>query len=123
LEAQLSDELYLARRGTTDSELIFLTLLQNGLDQDCEGAWEKTIQMLQPAAGDKPVRITSVFSNGESLFAYRSASDGKCPTLYVSEECGGQTLASEPLCGDVKKWRAVPTNRVFRLNFPEVALA
>lgn len=123
LEAQLSDELYLARRGTTDSELIFLTLLQNGLDQDVDGAWAKTMQMLLPATSDKPVRVTSVFSNGESLFAYRTASDGKCPTLYVSGECGGQTLASEPLCGDVKKWRAVPTDRVFQLNASELVAA
>ena len=121
LESQLSDALYNSRRGTTDSELIFLTLLQNGLDHDVESAWVKTMKLLQPSAGDKPVRLTCVFSNGESLFAYRSASDGKCPTLYVSEECGGQTLASEPLCGDIKKWRAVPTNSVFRLDKPALA--
>ena len=34
LEAKLPDALYLERRGTTDSELFFLLMLANGLDQD-----------------------------------------------------------------------------------------
>ena len=123
LEAKLSDDLYLARRGSTDSELIFLTLLQNGLANDVDAAWAKTVQELQPDAGEKPVRITSVFSDGVSLFSYRAASDGRCPTLYMSTECGGQTLASEPLCGDVKNWCSVPVDRVTRLDLPAMAAA
>ena len=117
LEAALPDPLYAARRGSTDSEMIFLTLLANGLDDDPQRAFAKTLKALGPATDAGPIRLTCVFSNGVQLFAYRYASDGQCPTLYMSGQLdsGGIALASEPLCGTPGRWTEVPPNQLLEL--------
>ena len=43
LEASLPDRFYDARRGTTDSELIFLLALANGLEEHPHRAMEQTV--------------------------------------------------------------------------------
>lgn len=118
MEAALPDNLFSARRGTTDSEMIFLTLLANGLDQDPSAAMRKMLEIVGPATEQGPIRLTCVFSNGTSLYAFRYASDNKCPTLYFSGvlDNGGRAVASEPLCGDPSKWTAVPVNHVFEIS-------
>lgn len=115
LEAALPDDLYEARRGTTDSEMIFLTLLAHGLDEDPVHAFAAMLQAIGPATDAGPIRLTCVFSDGEQLYAYRYASDGQCPTLYMSGvlDNGGVALASEPLCGMPSRWTEIPTNQLF----------
>jgi glutamine amidotransferase len=56
--------------------------------------------------------MTVVFTDGESLFGLRYASDNHSPTLYVSDTQpgGGRIMASEPLCGDVSGWQKVPAD-------------
>ena len=114
LEAALPDDLYEARRGTTDSEMIFLTLLANGLNDDPEQALAAMFASVGPATRAGPVRLTCVFSDGAQLYTYRYASDDLCPTLYLSGtlDNGGRALASEPLCGDGDRWTEVPTNQL-----------
>lgn len=122
LEQALPDALYAARGGTTDSEMLFLTLLANGLAQDPEAAMARTLA----AVGDglDPVKITCVFSDGQQLYGYRFASDGAAPTLYASGvlDNGGRALASEPLCGVAAAWTEVPQNRIVALGPVERAL-
>lgn len=110
LEAALPDDLYNHRRGTTDSEMIFLTLLRHGLMENPQSALLRTIAELSPAPTDAPLRMTTVFSDGETLFGLRHASDNHSPTLYVSDlqSDGGRILASEPLCGNPGNWQLVP---------------
>ncbi len=118
LESLLSDALYGLRRGTTDSELIFLLLLQAGLERDPDRAFSQVLDWLYTAiktAEVKPfVRLTCVLSDGERLFGFRHASDGKCPSLYVSMgfAAGGLVLASEPLDGATAGWQEVALDRV-----------
>lgn len=118
MEADLSDALYMARRGSTDSELLFLSLLNLGLDDDPVTAFERLIKAIGPDAPDGPVRLTCVLSDGASLYALRHASDGRAPTLYVSStlDNGGRALASEPLDGCLDRWRAVPIDTLFRME-------
>ena len=118
LESRLPDPLYLHRRGTTDSELIFLTLLAEGLEDDPLRALHRTLDLIGPAGDEGPVRLTCVLSDGQALFAFRHASDGKCPTLYLSGDlpCGGRAIASEPLCGDATRWTALPPDQLLRLD-------
>ncbi|MDO7556732.1 MAG: class II glutamine amidotransferase [Loktanella sp.] len=118
MEAALPDNLFASRRGTTDSEMIFLTLLANGLDNNPSEAMRTTLDIIGPATDQGPIRLTTVFSNGSSLFAFRYASDGCCPTLYLSGvlDNGGRSLASEPLCGDASKWTTVPTDCIFEVD-------
>lgn len=123
LEALLPDDLYLARRGTTDSELIFLLLLASGLDENPKAAAEAVIDLLQAhsvygTGADHAVRLTCVFSDGLSIYAFRHASDNREPTLYarqMSEESGGWMLASEPLDGQRAGWQVIAPDTLVTL--------
>lgn len=114
LEAALPDHLYGARGGSTDSEMIFLTLLANGLADDPNTAMAKTLEQI--GEGRDPVKLTCVFSDGQSLFGFRHASKGKAPTLYASDtlDNGGLAFASEPLDGDT--WDEVPQGKIMDLG-------
>lgn len=118
MEAALPDDLFAAKRGSTDSEMVFLTLLANGLKIDPAAAMAATLAAIGPATDAGPIRLTCVFSDGETLFAFRHASDAKCPTLYRSGvlDNGGFALASEPLCGVAAKWTVVPPDTLCRIT-------
>jgi len=121
LEAMLPDDLYALRRGTTDSELIFLLLLTFGLTDDPTSAVDRVLQILIDRSsygiGKDAVRLTCVFSDGQSIYAFRHASDDREPTLYVQAgEDGAWTLASEPLDGDVARWDCIEPNVLVRLE-------
>ena len=118
LSEGLPDALYEARRGTTDSEMIFLTLLKHGLDRDPLTALRATLAELGEERDAGPVKITAVFSDGRSLYAVRHASSGSAPTLYASQalDNGGRALASEPLCGVAARWAQVPVGVLCRLG-------
>ncbi|MEM9583798.1 MAG: class II glutamine amidotransferase [Pseudomonadota bacterium] len=122
LEALLPDELYHLRGGNTDSELLFLLLIHFGLQTDPNEAVRKVLTLLcelrQP--DEPPHRITAVFSDGVSLYAFRYASDKKCPTLYERRAGTGRLLASEPLDGDVGAWGAVAPGQLICLTADQV---
>ncbi|GJL81473.1 MAG: class II glutamine amidotransferase [marine bacterium B5-7] len=110
MESLLPDDLYLARRGTTDSEILFLMLIHEGLEQCPISACRRVIDVLESKRSERsissPLRLTFVFSNGNKLFGVRYASDQFSPTLYRSKclDNGGISLASEPLDGDAENW-------------------
>ncbi|OLP57462.1 class II glutamine amidotransferase [Rhizobium rhizosphaerae] len=114
MEAMLDDELYSQRQGTTDSELLFLMALQFGLDRDPIGAVGETIAFVERLAGhlgqEVLVRFTAAFSDGETLYAIRYASDWRAPTLYAAPmgPSGGYCLVSEPLDDDHNAWVEIP---------------
>ncbi|MEM7223370.1 MAG: class II glutamine amidotransferase [Pseudomonadota bacterium] len=115
LESRLPDELYQAREGTTDSELIFLTMLAEGLeDRPLEAAEAATGQILARMTklkGSFALRLTLAFTDGDTLYALRYASDAYAPSLYWRRTGpGGLCLASEPLDDTESGWQAVPTN-------------
>lgn len=118
LESLLPDDLFAARRGTTDSEVIFLLLLAHGLDSDPASAIARTLDAIGPATDDGPIRLTLVFSDGQALYAFRHATDGHCPTLYTSGvlDHGGRALASEPLDGHPERWTPVPPDTLCTLG-------
>ncbi len=118
MEADLPDDLYAMRRGSTDSEMLFLTLLARGLCEDPARALAQTFESLWPATGAAPNRATLVFSDGRSVFACRHASDDKAPTLYLNRDFlpGGTVLASEPLDGDAPGWEMLPQDQVIRID-------
>lgn len=112
LESYLPDHLFHFRKGHTDSELIFLLLVANGVMDQPKRACERVLELLRIVALDaqKPTRLSCVFSNGEQLFAFRHSSDKRSPSLYVSDplKTGGLAIASEPLDGIVQNWNLVP---------------
>jgi glutamine amidotransferase len=114
LENSLPDRLYGCRHGTTDSELLFLIMLDEGLEADPQGAAERAVARVIGAArraGVEPhIRLTAAFSDGAALHAVRYATDRFAPTLYLSENGHGRSLVSEPLDGDGPAWQPVPAD-------------
>ena len=122
LEHLLSDDLYLARQGSTDSELFFLLLLQYGLSNSVDMACGKVIGLLESmrkkmSIGD-PLRIAVVIANGKGLFALRYASDQHSPTLYRSNELdnGGISIASEPLDSARENWVLIKPSCIVEIS-------
>jgi predicted glutamine amidotransferase len=60
------------------------------------------------AGVSEPLRFTAAFTDGESLFAYRWASDGRPPSLYAREIGGNLLVVSEPIDDRTRGWREVP---------------
>ena len=114
LEAGLSDRAHAQRAGATDSELLFLMMVDEGLDADPGGAARRAVEKLLEAsiaAGVRPqLRITCAFSDGERLFAIRYATDRFAPSLYIrGSGCStGHCIVSEPLDDADANWTAIP---------------
>ena len=116
VEALIPDELYDSRLGTGDSEAIFLAALGAGLAEDPVGAMARTIRrldgLMQEAAIGEPLRFTAALSDGETIYAFRWASDVHAPSLYHRQVEGGLVVVSEPYDGSRADWREVPKNCV-----------
>lgn len=113
LEQKLTDFSYNARHGATDSELLFLMLMDAGLDKDPKKAIDETIAQLMLAYEEKNLtphlRLTCAFTDGDRIFAIRYATDHYAPTLYARRPCGDDsyTLVSEPLDEAQDRWQAI----------------
>ncbi|MBF9002779.1 class II glutamine amidotransferase [Vibrio nitrifigilis] len=101
LEKHLPEELYIKRNGTTDSELIFLLMIKNGLRDDPIAAINITISEIEDVIADKgvtePFRASMCISDGQSFWVVRYSSDGHPPTVFTKCCERGMVLASEPL--------------------------
>lgn len=120
LEGELPDPLWHQRKGATDSELIFLLIVQRLVDG--YGMVEATSEVLgevsarmRQAGIDAPLRFAAALADGDDVFAFRWASDDKPPTLYLHRESWGQMVASEPLDGDPEGWVPLSNGSVLRL--------
>ena len=124
LEARLPDTLYAERRGATDSELLFLLSLARihagatAVDAVL-AVVDDTMALMQQHGITQPLRFAAVLSDGEQLVAFRIASDGQPPTLYLRQTRMGTTVASEPLCDSADKdsdpagsWNMLPKGAV-----------
>lgn len=113
-DMMIADSLYPHRKGATDSEALFLIALAEGLDHDPQAALERAagrLMGLSRTKGAAPhLRLTCAFSDGETLYAVRYASDDKAPTLWHrwSDTRGGRAVVSEPLEADEADWQAIP---------------
>lgn len=131
LEFKLTEELYNQRGGTTDSEVLFLLAIGNGLFEDPVGAFRRTLgeveQLMAEAGVEEPLRVTCAATDGERLYALRYSSDNASPSLFYAEggaltikdgECrfaagpGSVLILSEPLDMAVECWHAVPEGQV-----------
>lgn len=114
LEHLLPDDMFGHRQGTTDSEVLFLLLLANGLETDPMHAVKRTIGIIRDlmveARIEEPLRITAAFTKGGSIHALRYASDDAPPTLYTrpAADREGMLVVSEPLDDQPTGWTAVP---------------
>lgn len=122
LEQLLPDELFQARLGITDSELIFLLLLGNRLESEPHTACQTTVRQIARLHKSlkicQPLRLTFVLTDGRCLYGCRYSSDGNSPTLYLSNQLdhGGFALASEPLDGNHSGWTMVKESTMVRVD-------
>jgi len=117
LEAMIPDALYHRRVGTTDSEALFLAFFAEGLADDPVGAVSRTLSAIDGLRRDRgiaePIRFTAALSDGESLYAFRFATDAFAPSLYHRPQAGaGVTVVSEPPDLERDSWRQVPPGHV-----------
>lgn len=127
LEFQIPEALYNERIGTTDSEIIFMLLIGNGLLSDPANAYRKTIADIETAMQaqgvTEPLRLTACATDGERLYAIRYSSDQAAPTLFYAqgqqvqvengtcaftEGAGSVLVLSEPLDRSDACWNEVP---------------
>jgi glutamine amidotransferase len=125
IEAMLPDSRYAERRGTTDSEAIFLMADEARLARDPVGAIRAVLAdvraAMREAGVEEPLRFAAALTDGRMLYAFRYASDDRPPTLYWREIDGDVTVVSEPLDGDREGWRAVsPDSALVVSPFGEV---
>lgn len=110
----IPDDLYQHRKGATDSEVLFLLGLVEGLEHDPKGAMALSVGILQRMSQEKGhaphMRVAAAFSDGETLYALRYASDNRTPTIYHrwSETRMGRAVVSEPLLKSEIDWEEVP---------------
>jgi len=127
LEAQLPERLFAARRGATDSELLFLLALariETGVPpQDAMQSVLQDTQALMVQQGiAEPLRFAAALSDGEQLLAFRFASDDQPPTLYVGRSAQGHIVASEPLDAHPESWQSLPPSSWVRVDASGVTL-
>jgi predicted glutamine amidotransferase len=61
------------------------------------------------AAGiDEPLRFAAALTDGETLYAFRWACDGRPPSLYFRQTEAGLIVVSEPIDGCREGWRPAP---------------
>jgi len=112
LESMIPDGLYMQRRGTTDSEVFFLLLFANGVDDDPEGAIVRTIGQVRRAMRDcfvtEPFRMTAILSDGTKVIAVRYSCDPNPPSLFWDDKAEDMLIVSEPLDFDAGHWTEVP---------------
>ncbi|MFC4215156.1 class II glutamine amidotransferase [Pseudophaeobacter arcticus] len=118
----IPDELYPHRKGATDSEVLFLLALKEGLDQDPLQALERAVAKLEALSrnrGTTPhMRLSVALSDGERLYAARYSSDHVAPSLYYrwSNTRQGWAVVSEPLEQKQDGWQLLPPGGFLTLS-------
>jgi glutamine amidotransferase len=113
VEALIPDACYPERLGATDSEALFLAAFADGLTEDPVAAFAATLarvlRIMTDAGVKEALRFTAALTDGETLWAFRWASDDQAPSLYYRMEGGdGLTIVSEPLDSEEGRWRQAP---------------
>ncbi|MBN8872378.1 MAG: class II glutamine amidotransferase [Rhodospirillales bacterium] len=120
VDALIPDALYTLRRGTSDSEALFLAAAGRGLAERPLTAIAETLRAvlaeMRGAGVEQPLRMAAVHSDGTAMQAVRWASDGRCPSLYWRRLGQGSVVASEPFDDEVAQWREVPPGSALRLD-------
>ncbi len=114
IESDLPDTLFHAKQGQTDSEMIFLGLLNFGFDAEPFKATQEYIKYIENMASKqqikKPIVLTAAMFKNEKLIMIRYASKGRiAPSLFKKQCNKGICFASEPYAKD-GTWQSVEEN-------------
>lgn len=120
IDRWIPEHLYSYRRGSTDSEAIFLLMVANGLDADPVRAVNVTLQQILDLMRDKnieePLRFTSMLSNGRDMWAVRFSSDEHAPSLYYKQFSEHVVVGSEPLDLSGHGWQLVESGHMVKIG-------
>lgn len=127
LERLIPKAFYSSRNGQTDSELLFLLLLSNGLvEYNVDDAVKKTINQIEEIVRsnhiNEPLRISACWSDGDKVWALRYASDQHAPTLFYKAANNKLIIASEPLDNEKECWTRVPQSHLLFVSGSEVSV-
>ena len=126
LDAMIPTEFYGHRFGASESEAIFLIALGEGLDLDPIGAMERAVEKVEALAREKGMspymRFAACWSNGDSLFAGRYASDAFAPSLFVKPCMDGHIVSSEPLDSSTDRWQEIPAGTAIEVRGTDLSL-
>ncbi len=86
IEQLIKLQCFKARFGSTDSEVMFLLAVSNGLENDAKAAIVKSIEQItkiQAKNGLKEnVKVSIAYSNGETSYSLKISTIGNEPSLY-----------------------------------------
>ncbi|CAV27319.1 class II glutamine amidotransferase [Vibrio atlanticus] len=123
LERLLPESLYHYRLGTTDSELIFLLMIKNGLFSNANTAIISTIKEIEMVKKNKsilsPFKASICLSDGEQFWVVRYCSDAEPPTIYIKAEGINVSIASEPL-EKSNDWKLLRPQTITRIHDSEL---
>jgi glutamine amidotransferase len=115
VERLIPDALYPSRRGTTDSEALFLSIMGANIDADpieaTRSVAARICELVNSEGNKDRFRFTSALSNGQDLFAFRFAENDSSNSLYFKQVDDEVVVVSEPLDG-ASTWTSVPGNHV-----------
>ncbi len=122
--------LYPEIQGSTDSEIFFYLALTYGLEDDPPRAVADAVGFIEATGRqhgvEHPIQMTVATTNGESIWAFRYASEGRARSLFFSTELEtvrmlypddsrfegldeeSRLVVSEPLGSLVGVWNEVP---------------
>ena len=122
--------LYPEIEGSTDSEIFFYLALTMGLEDDPPRAVQDAVGFIEETGRrhgvEHPIQMTVATTNGESIWAFRYASQGRARSLFFSTEVStlkmlypddarlqglddeSRLIVSEPLGSLVGAWNEVP---------------
>lgn len=121
----VAPELFASVQGSTDSELLFHMALTYGLEEDPQGALERTVARIEDLRAEhgieEPFHFTVALADGEEIHAVRYSSDDRSRSLFTTTDAtplreidptvevpaDSILIASEPL-GTRVRWDAVP---------------
>ncbi|MEX2618068.1 MAG: class II glutamine amidotransferase [Alphaproteobacteria bacterium] len=122
LDRLIAPQYYRFRQGGTDSETFFYILLTNGLEDDPQTAFARTVaqveSIMRDNAIDAPLRLTATATDGEVIHAIRYASDNRAPSLFVGVQQdkgvpdSALMVLSEPLTSIAEDWREVAMSHI-----------
>jgi predicted glutamine amidotransferase len=120
LDRMIPEHLYCHRRGATDSEVIFLLMLANGLENNIDRAVSITLKQVQDLMQQynicEPLRFAAVLSDSVSITTIRFSSDAKSPTVYFKSFEQHVVIGSEPLELSGSGWTMIPEGHIATIN-------
>ncbi|MFT2112555.1 class II glutamine amidotransferase [Marinomonas sp. 2405UD68-3] len=119
LDRLIPEHLYPFRCGATDSELIFLLMIANGLETDIHQAVTTTLKQTEDLMDKheivEPLRFASTLSDGKTLTVMRYSSDDQSPTVFSKLFEQHIVVGSEPLELSGDGWILMPEGHIATL--------